>query len=89
MTKYEYLCSQSFNERRITMSTNEDHIPTLEDKTPSARPGNYSPVRVYMKDTLGVIFLGALAGILLIGWMRTEARYRALITQLEITDGKR
>ncbi len=71
------------------MLKNEDQIPTLEDKTPLVSPGNYSPVTVYMKDTLGAIFLGVLAGILLIGWMRAEARYRALITQLEVTDGNR
>lgn len=69
------------------MLKNEDQIPTQEDKTPAVSPGNYSPVTVYLKDTLGVVFLGALAGILLIGWIRTEARYRALITQLEITEG--
>ena len=69
------------------MLKNEDPIRTLEEKTPSVSPGNYSPVTVYVKDTLGVVFLGALAGILLIGWMRSEARYRGLITQWEITDG--
>ena len=69
------------------MSTNENNIQSLEDQTPSVSPGNYSPVTVYMRDSLGAIFLGALAGILLIGWMRSEARYRGLITQLEIADG--
>ena len=69
------------------MLRSEDLIPTLEEKTPSVRPGTYSPVTVYMKETLGAVFLGVLAGILLIGWMRSEARYRGLITQWEITDG--
>ena len=69
------------------MLKDENQNSTLEDKTPSVSPGNYSPVTVYMRDSLGAIFLGALAGILLIGWMRSEARYRGLITQLEITDG--
>ena len=71
------------------MLKNEDQIPTQEDKTPPVSPGNYSPVTVYMKDTLGVVFLGALAGILLIGWMRAETRYRALITKLEVNHGNR
>jgi hypothetical protein len=69
------------------MSKSEDQIPALEETTPLVSPGNYSPVTVYMRDSLGAIFLGALAGILLIGWVRSEARYRGLITQLEITDG--
>ncbi len=67
------------------MSTNENNNPPLEDQTPSVSPGNYSPVTVYVHDTLGALFLGTLAGILLIGWMRAEARNRALITQLERT----
>ena len=71
------------------MSTNENNIPPLEDQTPSVSPGNYGPVTVYIKDTLGALFLGILSGILLVGWIRAEARYRALITQLEVTDGSR
>ncbi len=71
------------------MSTNENNIQTLEDQTPLVSPGNYSPVTVYVKDTLGALFLGLFAGILLVGWMRAEARSRALITQLEKTDGSR
>lgn len=70
------------------MLKNEDQISTLEDKTPLVSPGNYSPVTVHMQDSVGAIFLGILAGISLIGWMRAEARYRALISGLEISDEK-
>ena len=35
------------------MATNEINIPPLEDQTPLVSPGNYSPVTVYIKDTLG------------------------------------
>jgi hypothetical protein len=69
------------------MATNEDNIQPPEDQTPLVSPGNYSPVTVYMKDTFGALFLGIFAGILLIGWIRAETRSRALITQLEKTDG--
>jgi hypothetical protein len=71
------------------MSTNENNIPFPGDQTPLVRPGNYSPVTVTVKDTLGAIFLGILSAILLVGWMRTEARYRALTNQLEVTNGDR
>jgi hypothetical protein len=71
------------------MSTNENKIPPLEDQTPLVSPGNYSPVTVYIKDTLGALFLGILSGILLVGWMRAEERYRALVTKLEATNGNR
>jgi hypothetical protein len=71
------------------MSTNENNIPFPGDQTPLVSPGNYSPVTVTVKDTLGAIFLGILSAILLVGWMRTEARYRALTTQLEVTNGSR
>ena len=37
-----------------------------------------------MNDTMGALFLGILAWILLIGWMRAEARNRVLIKQLEL-----
>ena len=71
------------------MMTNQDHTSTTEGQTPFVSPGNYSPVNVTVKDTLGTIFLGILAGILLVGWMRAEARYQTLITRLEETDGSR
>jgi hypothetical protein len=71
------------------MSTNENNIPVPGDQTPLVSPGNYSPVTVTVKDTLGAIFLGILSAILLVGWMRAEERYRALTTQLEVTNGDR
>jgi len=64
------------------MSTNEDPLPIPENTTPSVSPGNYSPVTVTVKDSLGAIFLGILSVILLVGWMRAEARNRILINQL-------
>ena len=70
------------------MFTNIDDIPTsgaIHDKTPPVSPGNYGPVTVDMKDTLGAIFLGLLSCILLIGWMQSEARNRALIRQVELS----
>jgi hypothetical protein len=63
------------------MSTNEESASGLEGKSPDVSPGNYSPVNVYMEDSLGAIFLGFLSGVLLIGWMRAEARYRTLLKE--------
>lgn len=63
------------------MSTNEENIPTAEHKTPSVSPGNYSPVTVYMKDSIGVIFLGILAVIFLVNWRRAESRNLRLMEQ--------
>ena len=60
---------------------------TLEEKTPSISPGTYSPVTVYMKDSIGAIFLGALTVILLINWRRAEASYHSLLLKQEITNG--
>ena len=67
--------------------TNQDSVSDIEGKSPEVSPGNYSPVNVYMEDSLGAIFLGFISGVLLIGWMRAEARYRKLITKLELTRG--
>ena len=69
------------------MTTNQDLVSTTEGQTPFVSPGNYSPVTVTVKDTLGTIFLGVLAGISLVGWMRAEARYQTLITRLEELNG--
>ena len=69
------------------MTTNQDLTSTTQDQTPLVSPGNYSPVTVTVKDTLGTVFLGILTGILLVGWMRTEARYQSLIARLEETNG--
>jgi hypothetical protein len=66
-----------------TMSTNQDEGPALETATPQVSPGNYSPVDVTNRDTVGAFMLGLLAVILLIGWMRTEERYRALLARRE------
>lgn len=66
------------------MSIDENPIP---EKTPVVNPGNYSPVTVIVKDTLGTIFLGIVAGISLIAWIRAETRYRTLLTQQELTNG--
>ena len=66
------------------MSTHATDVSTIEDKTPLVNPGNYSPVTVEMKDTIGAIFLGILAWILLIGWTRSEARNRQLVKQLQL-----
>jgi hypothetical protein len=63
------------------MSTNEEHIPLIDGKTPVDISGNYQPI--HLEDTVGAIFLGILAVILLIGWRRAETRYRKLITQQE------
>ena len=49
------------------MTTNQDLTSTTEGQMPVVSPGNYSPVTVTVKDTLGTIFLGVRAGILLGG----------------------
>jgi hypothetical protein len=61
------------------MSTSEGQNPILGDGAVLDVRGNYQPV--HFEDTVGAIVLGILAGILLIGWMRSEARYRKLLTQ--------
>jgi len=71
------------------MTTNEDYAQTPEAKTPLVSPGTYSPVTVTVKDTIGAFFLGILTVILLIGWMRSEKRYHALVTQPKVNDGNR
>lgn len=63
------------------MSTQIDVIVPDTHGTPHVSPGTYSPVTVTNKDTLGVIFLGLLACLLLMGWRRAEARNRKLIAQ--------
>jgi hypothetical protein len=67
-----------------------DHEPvTTVESLPQATSRCGNSVTVYMKDTLGAIFLGFLSAVLLIGWMRAEARYRTLLVQLEATHGNR
>lgn len=58
------------------MSKREGH-PTLEEGAVLVVPGNYQPV--HLEDSLGALLLGVFAIISLIGWIRAEARYRALI----------
>ncbi len=67
------------------MANSEGHAPVLGNRAVLAVPGNYQPVHV--EDTTGVIILGILTGILLIGWMCSEARYRKLLMQKERTNG--
>lgn len=65
------------------MLTDENHPLPHEAKTPVISPGNYSPLIVDMNgNSLGAIFLGILAFLLLIGWMRTETHYYRLLEQL-------
>jgi len=66
------------------MPTNEGH-PILGDGAVFKVPGNYQPV--HFEDTAGAILLGIFAILSLIGWMRSEARYRKLITHKENTNG--
>jgi hypothetical protein len=51
--------------------------------SPIVQPGTYSPISVHMGDTLGVLFLGVLACVLLANWVRAEARVRALTEQIQ------
>jgi hypothetical protein len=69
------------------MST-ENELAT-EKMTPSVSPGNYSPVTVTVKDTVGALFLGIFAILFWIGWMRSEKRYRELKSQIDAVDGNR
>jgi hypothetical protein len=57
-------------------SCNEKQGNDLVD--PARLPGDDGSVRVTMTDSLGTIFLGVLATILLIGLLRSKERYRAL-----------
>ncbi len=61
------------------MSTTEDQNHDLEDKTPAAKPGVYSPVSVQTGEAVGVVFLGLIALLLLIALLKAEARYRVLL----------
>jgi hypothetical protein len=55
--------------------------PANHEQTPTACPGVYNPVTVTMTDSIGAIFLGILAVLMLIGWRRAEGRYQKLVTQ--------
>lgn len=67
------------------MPGSEGQTLVLGDRAVLSVPGNYQPV--HFEDTIGVIMMGILTGIMLIGWMRSEARYRKLLTQKERTNG--
>jgi hypothetical protein len=67
------------------MLTNE---PTKEEQTPLVSPGTYSPVTVTISDSIGAVFLGIVAMILLVGWRRAETRYKKLVEQKVILDEK-
>ena len=62
-------------------------VTSSEGNTPLDRSRSGNSVTVYMEDTLGAIFLGFLSSVLLIGWMRAEARNRRLIARLEQAHG--
>jgi hypothetical protein len=69
------------------MSVTEKQISPLEGKVPVDISGNYQPI--HLEDTVGVIFLGILSILLLIGWRRSETRYRKLIEHRETLPEKR
>jgi hypothetical protein len=75
------------------LATNGDPLRTKENQISLEKPGpespatfrtqdTFNPVTVLMHNTLGAIFLGILTIILLIGWMRAEARNRKLVNLL-------
>ena len=61
------------------MMADDEQIPATDARTLPDISGNYQPI--HLEDTVGAVFLGIFAVMSLIGWMRAEARYRALITQ--------
>lgn len=56
-------------------------MSTIEEKSQCNPPAVNNPWTVHLEDTVGAVFLGILAGIALIGWMRSEARYHELIVK--------
>ena len=64
---------------------------TAEERTPLVSPGSYQWQfqTLHMEDTVGAIFLGILSVVFLIGWRRTESKYRALLAKQERTNGER
>ena len=76
------------------MMTDETSDTTVKTPAPPVPPGPYplSPLptqwqSLTLTDTVGAIFLGILSVILLIGWRRSELRYRRLITHMEKEHG--
>ena len=47
--------------------------------TPAVAPGHYNPITV--TETVGASILGLLALMLLVAFLRSEARYRALLAE--------
>jgi hypothetical protein len=72
------------SERKFCMAKNDEHL-TIGDQGVLNVPGNYQPV--HLEDTFGAILLGVFAVISLIGWMRAEARCRALLNQKGVSNG--
>lgn len=67
--------------------SNNDIVPTSENQTPAVSPGNYSPVTVTVRDTVGAFFLGILSVVLLVSWMGSERRYLKLKSKMEAANG--
>ncbi len=67
------------------MSENEAQISSASQKPPVNEAWQLQTL--YLSDTVGAVFLGILSVVLLIGWRRTESKYRALLAQKEQTDG--
>ena len=63
------------------MLTSVNQVPMVEEKTPEPYIKGQNSVDVDLKDTVGAVFLGILSFILLVGWMRAEARNRALMNR--------
>jgi hypothetical protein len=63
----------------ITMLTNEEQVPMTDEEAPQGHTNGNNSVDVNLKDTVGAVFLGILSVILLIGWVRAEARIRELL----------
>lgn len=55
--------------------------PPTSAATPKVQPGHFNPVNVHIDNSLGALLLGILAFILLVGWMKAEARNRQLMGQ--------
>ena len=64
------------NKKENQMDIKENLDLPSDEKTPQVSPGTYSPVIVQNYDSLGALFLGIFALILLVGWMRSEERNR-------------
>lgn len=58
------------------MSTSEGH-PVIGENAVLEVSGSYQPI--HLEDTVSAMFLGVFAIISLLGWMRSEARYRKLL----------